>query len=133
MSTDSPFGSDRTVRTGVILLALFPLVTGVLALLAPATFFEQIGRYAPENLHYVGDVGAFSAAFGAALLLAAARPAWRVPLLVLGAGWYALHALNHLFDVDEARSQARGIADTVALAAGAALHAALARIAGARP
>ena len=61
-----------------------------------------------------------------------ARPTWRVPLLVLGAAWYGLHALNHLFDVGEARSDARGIADTALLAAGAALHGALARIAAVR-
>ena len=121
---------ERTVRTGVVVLALFPLLTGILALVAPATFFEQIGRYGAENLHYVGDNGAFAAAFGAALLASAARPSWRVPLLVLGAAWYGLHALNHLFDIGEARSDARGIADTVALAAGAALHGALARMAG---
>ena len=122
--------SERTVRTGVILLALFPLVAGAIALLAPATFFEEIGRYAPRNEHYVGDVGAFNAAYGAALLLAARRRSWRVPLLVLGAGWYGLHGLNHSFDGDEARSQARGVFDTVALAAGAALHLWLARLAG---
>jgi hypothetical protein len=99
----------------------------VLALVAPATFFEEIGRYGPENLHYVGDNGAFSAAFGAALLASVTRPAWRVPLLTLGAAWYGLHALNHAFDVDEARSTARGVADTLALAAGAAVQAGLAR------
>ena len=125
--------NERTVRTGVVVLAVLPLLTGVLALLAPATFFEQIGRYGPENLHYVGDNGAFVAAFGAALLASAWRPGWRVPLLTLGAGWYALHALNHVFDTDEARSQARGIADTVALAAGASLHGWLARLAGREP
>jgi hypothetical protein len=125
--------SERTVRTGVVLLALVPLAIGAIALLAPATFFEQIGRYPPRNLHYVGDVGAFNLAYGVALLVAAARPAWRVPLLVLGAGWYGLHALNHAFDVDEARSTARGVFDTVALAAAAALHLGLARLARTPP
>ena len=122
--------TERTVRAGVALLALFPLVTGAIALVAPETFFEQIGRYGPRNEHYVGDNGAFATAFGAALLLAAARRSWRVPLLVLGAGWYGLHALNHLFDIGQARSDARGIFDTVALAIGAALHLYLARLAG---
>ena|SRR3712207_6431474 len=129
MATDSRFGSERTVRAGVVALALFPLITGVLALVAPDVFFDEIGRYGARNTHYVGDNGAFAAAFGGALLLAAARPGWRVPLLVLGGAWYGLHALNHVFDVEEARSTARGIADTVALAAGAALHLVLARMA----
>lgn len=112
---------ERTTRVGVILLAAFPLITGVLAMVAPRVFFEQIGRYGAENLHYVGDVGAFVAAFGLLLGLSAWRPAWRVPLLTLGAAWYALHAFNHVIDTDEARTQARGIADTAALALGAAL------------
>lgn len=124
--------SERSVRAGVVLLALFPLVTGVMALVAPDAFFEQIGRYGARNTHYVGDNGAFAAAFGAGLLIAAVRPSWRVPLLVLGGLWYGLHAVNHVFDVDEARTQARGIADTAALALGAALHLGLARMAAGR-
>jgi uncharacterized membrane protein len=114
------------VRAGVVLLALVPLLGGIAEFVAPAWFYEQIGTYPPRNLHYVGDVGAFSLAYGAALLAAAWRPAWRVPLLVVGAGWFALHALNHAFDTDEARSTARGVLDTVLLAVGAALYALLA-------
>jgi hypothetical protein len=119
--------SERTIRIGLVLLGAFPLAAGALALVAPAAFFDEIGRYGAENLHYVGDTGAFSAAYGGALIAAVALPSWRVPLLTLGAAWYGLHALNHVFDVDEARSTARGIADTVALGAGAALLAGLAR------
>ncbi len=123
---------ERTLRTGVILLALPSLIAGLVALLAPETFFEQIGTYGARNDHYTGDAGAYLTAFGVALLIAAARPAWRVPLLLLGAGWYGLHALNHLFDIGEARSDARGIADTALIALGAVLHLYLARLAAAR-
>jgi hypothetical protein len=112
----------------VVLLALIPLVSGVIALVAPDFFYEEIGRYGARNTHYVGDVGAFLTAFGAALLASAAVPAWRVPLLVLGGGYYALHALNHVFDMDEARSDLRGTADTVLIAIGAGLHLLLARM-----
>jgi hypothetical protein len=62
------------------------------------------------------------------VLIAALRPAWRAPILYLGALWYALHALNHLFDIDEARSDARGAADTILIALGAALTFWLARV-----
>jgi hypothetical protein len=123
---------ERTLRTGVILLALPPLAAGVIALISPETFFEQIGTYGARNDHYTGDAGAYLTAYGVALLIAAARPSWRVPLLMLGAGWYGLHALNHLLDIDEAKSDARGIADTVLIALGAVLHLYLARLAGAR-
>jgi hypothetical protein len=111
--------TERTLRAVILLLGVYHLATGLLALVAPGTFFDEIGRYGAENLHYVGDVGAFTAAYGVALLLAASRPSWWAPVLAVGAIWYALHALNHAFDVDEARSDARGLADTLLLALGA--------------
>ncbi|MEK6277813.1 MAG: hypothetical protein AABM29_07365 [Actinomycetota bacterium] len=112
--------SERALRLTLILAGAYLLLTGLLALLAPGTFFDEIGRYGVENSHYVGDVGAFLAAAGFGLLLAVNRPAWRAPLLCVGAAWFALHALNHLFDIGEARSDARGAFDTLALALGAA-------------
>jgi len=111
--------TERALRAVILLLGVYHLATGLLALVAPGTFFDEIGRYGAENLHYVGDVGAFTAAYGVALLLAASRPSWWAPVLAVGAIWYALHALNHAFDVDEARSDARGLADTLLLALGA--------------
>jgi hypothetical protein len=111
--------SERAMRWILILTGAYLLLNGLLALLAPGTFFDEIGRYGVENSHYVGDVGAFLAAAGFGLLLAVNRPSWRAPLLWVGAVWFALHALNHLFDIGEARSDARGVFDTVALALGA--------------
>lgn len=118
--------SDRTLRLAVGALAVFHLAEGLWMLVAPASFFDAIGRYGLENTHYVGDVGAFVLAYGIVLLLAVGRPSWRAPLLVVGAAWYGVHALNHLFDIGEARTGGRGIADTVLLALGAGLLAWLA-------
>jgi hypothetical protein len=112
---------ERTLRIVVGALGAFHVLEGAWMLLAPGSFFDAIGRYGLENAHYVGDVGAFVLAYGIALLLAVGRPGWRGPLLALGALWYAVHAVNHLFDVGEARSDVRGVADTVLLALGAAL------------
>ena len=120
---------ERTLKAILLFVGAYHLVTGLLALFAPSTFFDEIGRYGAENLHYVGDVGAFTSAAGIGLLVAAFRPSWRAPILWLGAAWYWLHALNHAFDTDEARSQARGIADTVLLALGGFGAAYLARVA----
>jgi len=117
------------MRTVLGLLGIYHVITGALALFAPGTFFDQIGRYGVENLHYVGDVGAFTLAYGIALLLAVGRRSWWVPMLTLGAIWYALHAFNHVFDTDEARSSARGWVDTALLAGGAVALAYLARVA----
>lgn len=109
---------ERALRTILVVVAVYHVALGLLALLAPDTFFEQIGHYGVENSHYVGDVGAFFLAFGIAIGIAVARPAWRAPLLWLGALWYGFHALNHAFDTGEARSEARGWSDTVLLAFG---------------
>lgn len=117
---------QRTLRVVVVALGVFHLFEGGWELIAPGSFFDEIGRYGVENTHYVGDVGAFTAAYGLALLVAAARPSWWAPLLALGALWYGLHAINHLFDIDEARSDARGAVDTILLAIGAGLLAWLA-------
>src|ERR671934_2643896 len=108
--------SERALRWALFFPGVFLLATGLLALIAPDPFFDQIGHYGRENSHYVGDVGAFQAAAGVGVLLAAYRPTWRAPLLWVGFVWFELHALNHLFDIGEARSDARGIFDTAALA-----------------
>jgi hypothetical protein len=110
--------SERELRWALVFPGLFLLVTGVMALVVPDTFFRQIGDYGVENSHYVGDVGAFQAAAGIGVLISIWRPAWRAPLLWVGAAWFGLHSLNHLFDIGEARSDGRGIFDTVALALG---------------
>lgn len=120
--------SERALRIVLGVNAAYHVFTGGLALLAPDTFFEEIGMYGVENSHYVGDVGAFVLAFGVALGIAVARPSWRAPLLWLGAIWYGLHAINHAFDTGEARSEGRGWADTLLIALGAVVAAWLARV-----
>lgn len=107
------------MRIAVGGLALFHIAEGLWMELSPDTFFDLIGRYGLENTHYVGDVGAFVLAYGIALMIAVGRPGWRAAVLGLGALWYAFHALNHLLDIDEARSDVRGVLDTVLLALGA--------------
>lgn len=120
---------ERALKAVLAVIAVYHVVTGAMALLAPDTFFDEIGRYGVENSHYVGDVGAFVLAFGVALGIAVFRPAWRAPLLWLGALWYGFHAINHAFDTGEARSEGRGWADTLLIAFGALASAWLARVA----
>ena len=119
---------ERAMRAVLGVVAVYHVAMGALALLAPGTFFEEIGRYGVENSHYVGDVGAFFLAFGVAIGIAVVRPSWRPPLLWLGALWYGFHALNHAFDTDEASSEGRGWADTLLIAFGAVAAAWLARV-----
>lgn len=112
--------NESALRAVLWVVAAFHLALGLLALLAPGTFFDLVGPYPPENQHYLGDVGAFYLAAGVGVGVAAERPSWRVPVLAIGAVWYGVHAINHLVDVGEAETTAKGIFDTVALAVGAA-------------
>lgn len=121
--------SERALQAILGFVAVFHVALGGLALIAPDTFFEQIGHYGIENSHYVGDVGAFTMAFGIAVGISVRRASWRPAILWLGAIWYALHAVNHAFDTGEAKSEGRGWADTLSIAFGALGAAWLARVA----
>jgi hypothetical protein len=120
--------SERALKSVLLVIAAWHVITGVMALIAPDTFFDQIGHYGIENSHYVGDVGAFMLAFGVAVGIAVVRPSWRAPILWLGALWYGFHAINHAFDAGEAKSEARGWSDTLLIAFGAVASAWLARV-----
>ena len=119
---------EKALKAILVIIAGYHVLQGLLAMLDPGTFFDDIGMYGVENSHYVGDVGAFVLAYGFAVALAVTRPSWRAPLLWLGCFWYGLHALNHAFDTGEARSDARGWADTIAIAFGAVAAGWLARV-----
>jgi Domain of unknown function (DUF4345) len=118
--------TERLLWWFLVISGLFHVALGLFQLLDPGTFFEEVGGYGAENTHYVGDVGAFTLTAGIVLLLAARHPAWRVPVLTLTAIWYGLHAINHAFDVGEARTEARGWLDTGLIALGALVSAYLA-------
>jgi hypothetical protein len=119
---------ERTLQVVLGFVAAYHVATGLLALVAPDTFFDQIGHYGIENSHYVGDVGAFILAFGVAVGISVVRPAWRAPILWLGVLWYGFHAINHAFDTGEAKSEGRGWGDTIAIGFGALATAWLARV-----
>jgi hypothetical protein len=120
--------TEKGLQAILAVIAIYHVATGLLALVAPDTFFEQIGHYGVENSHYVGDVGAFILAFGVAVGISVVRPSWRAPVLWLGALWYGFHAINHAFDAGEAKSEARGWGDTLAIAFGGLGSAWLARV-----
>lgn len=120
--------TERVLQAVLGFVALFHIALGGLALLAPDFFFDEIGSYLVENSHYVGDVGAFTLAFGIAVGISVWRASWRAPILWLGAIWYGLHAINHVFDTGEAKSEGRGWGDTLSIAFGALAAAWLARV-----
>jgi hypothetical protein len=122
--------SEQSLRIGLFFFGGINLALGLVMMLAPGFFFDNIGTYGIQNDHFIGDLGAFYIAAGGGLLVSIRRPSWRAPLLYVSAAWYAFHAVNHLFDIgDDNKGDGRGIADTVLIAIGAAALFYLARFA----
>lgn len=93
---------SRVDLVSVIILAgfgAFTLVLGLWAIIAPASFFDNIGHFEPYNRHFLHDVGAFQIGLGAAALFAVA---WRndALLAVLGgaAAGATAHEIAHIAD-----------------------------------
>ena len=110
-------------RVGTLLLVFGAgqLALGALMAVAPGTFFEEIGPYAPQNDHYIRDVSTFYLALGAVSLVAWRRPSWRVAVLAFALLQYALHSVNHVVDVGEADPEKLGPLNLASLAITAAL------------
>ena len=105
-----------TLRPLLALLGVYHLLLGVVMVTAPRTFFDQFAHYGAYNDHYIRDVATFYLALGAVLLVAVARTSWQVPLLAFATLQYALHALNHVWDVADADPGWIGPANLGALA-----------------
>lgn len=84
------------------------ILLGVLALVAPGAFYENVGPFPPENTHFIKDIGSWQVALGAAALYAVRRPAWRTPMLGLLALQFILHTISHVVDVGEADPDSYG-------------------------
>ena len=123
----------RAVKPGLVAFGLYGVITGAWSLFAPGSFYDEVALYGAENSHFLGDLGSFSLPIGVMMLLAVARPAWRVPLLILGAAWFGVHSLNHFADIGEARTDARGTVDALLLLGGALIQAYLAWLASRDP
>ena len=119
------------VRLLVIAAGALHFASGLMMALAPRAFYDQVGTFPPFNAHYLRDLATWYVAFGVALLLAARRPAWQLPLLVLAVVQYALHVVNHVIDIGDPEPAWKGPVTVVALALAGALLAAAARKAAA--
>jgi hypothetical protein len=95
-------GDDTIVRGALLALGFYQLGLGGLMALAPATFYDLLGPFGSYNAHYVRDAATWELTLAAGAFVAAARAAWRVPVLALALVHTVLHALNHLLDVGEA-------------------------------
>ena len=112
--------SEQALRISVAVVAAVNLAIGLWAGIAPGSFYDDVATYGAENGHFLGDIASAYLGIGIALAIAVYRPSWRVTALTATALFWGFHALNHLGDVDEASSDAKGITDTILIALGAA-------------
>jgi hypothetical protein len=121
--------NEARLRTILLVAAIYHLLLGALMFFAPGAFYDSLGKFPPENHHYIKDVATFYIALGAALFVSVRRRSWRVPLLVFAMLEYAIHAVNHLVDVNQATSAFTAWFDFFSLALITLILAALATVA----
>jgi len=112
-----------------MILGVSQLALGLWMAISPGSFYDALGPFGDRNDHYLADVATFCLALGAVALVAARRPAWRLPVLAFAAIQYTLHAVNHLVDIGEGDPAWIGPFDFVTLALTAAGLAWLAEVA----
>jgi hypothetical protein len=108
--------SNELVVGGLLLLGAFQIALAIFMTAAPGTFHSAIGPFGSTNDHYLRDLATYNAALGAAALIAARQASWRIPVLALTTVQFALHSVNHLFDIDKADPAWIGYFDFFALA-----------------
>lgn len=78
------------------------LANAVWMLVAPEHWYLRLPGNVPDfgefNRHFVRDIGSTFFALGAGLVWAAARPAVRLPVLVIVTLFNAAHSVVHVFD-----------------------------------
>jgi hypothetical protein len=111
-STPPPPG---TVVVGIAAFAAVELGLALFTVISAHSFYTAIGPFGAFNPHYLRDVASFEGAIGIALVLAIQRPSWRVPVLALATFQFALHSLNHLFDIGKAHPAWTGYFDFFSL------------------
>ena len=108
--------ADRAVVLGVVVLGAIQLFTALSIVVAPHSFFDNVGPFGAYNSHYLGDVASFQGGIGLALIASLWLPALRAGALAVTACTTGLHAINHWIDVGDAHAGSNaGIVDAVSL------------------
>jgi hypothetical protein len=108
--------TEARLRTILLVAAVYNLLLGAVMIFAPGAFYDTLGKFPPENHHYIKDVATFYIALGVVFFVSVRRRSWRTPVLVFAALEYAIHAINHLVDVSKAASDFTGWFDFFSLA-----------------
>lgn len=120
--------TDRMITTAIAALGATFTAVGLWAAVHAPSFGRTVADFGPRNDHLVHDYAAASLAVGLALLVAAYRTAWRVPVLTVAALWNGFHTVSHVVDHDEASSPALGTAVVVLLVGATVVLVALMRL-----
>ena len=121
--------NEARLRTILLIAAIYHLLLGAFMIFAPGAFYDSLGKFPPENHHYIKDVSTFYIALGIVFYVSVRRRSWRTPVLVFAAIEYSLHAINHLVDVNDAAGDFTGWFDFFSIALIALIFVALASFA----
>jgi hypothetical protein len=111
-----PTALERAVPLGIALLAAVQLVTAAWMVVAPHSFFDNLGPFGVYNGHYLRDAAAFTGGLGLALGASLRWAALRAGVVAATAGATGLHAINHWVDVSDAHAgSSAGLGDAVSL------------------
>jgi hypothetical protein len=113
--------TEEALLIGLSAFAVYHLALAAWMAISPHSFYTAIGPFDAYNRHYIRDTATFNAALGVGFAVAVFRPAWRLPVLAITTVQFALHALNHLVDIDRAHPAGVGYFDFFALLASTAL------------
>lgn len=109
---------EQIVVLGIAAIAAVQLFTAAWILIAPHSFFLNIGPFGVYNVHFVRDSGALILGAGLVLLAALKWPALRPGALAANFAVVAVHAVNHWFDIGNAHAGSNaGVLDAVSLTA----------------
>jgi hypothetical protein len=107
--------TEPSFRAILLVFGVSQLALALWMIVSPGSFFDSIAGFGAENDHYIRDNATFPLAIGVGLLVAAGRPSWRFPVLLISAVWYLAHSVNHLVDIGESDPGWVGPADFVVI------------------
>jgi hypothetical protein len=119
--TAAATGRRDVVAPLILIFAAIELATGAWMLIAPGSFFDNVGPFGSSNPHYTRDAGTFTLSLGLVLAIAYVRPGWRLGAVGYAFFQFLFHSVNHLVDIDKAHPHRYGPLDFASLAVGAAV------------
>jgi hypothetical protein len=90
--------SNKGIRIVALIAGISFVVLGLVALVSPRWFFENLGNYPPFNEHFIHDIGSFDLGIGAGLLAALRVASGLSAALVAAAVGSSAHAVAHIMD-----------------------------------